>query len=233
MGTALLVEYYLQLPEPKEGDDTRKSAARIHAALERFKKRVKARYTHGTLQRLLHSDSSRARRAAVLALGLLGGMESNEALVRRLKDEDPAVRQMASDALWSLWFRADTDANNQELQRLIRLRDQEQAVAGLSMLIKRAPGFAEAYNQRAILHFRMKEFQKSVADCEKVLKLNPLHFGALGGMAQCYINLRRPRAALKAFKHAYRINPSLEGVEETIRALESALREDGKTDDKK
>ena len=64
------------------------------------------------------------------------------------------------------------------------------------MLIKRAPGFAEAYNQRAILHFRMKEFQKSVADCEKVLKLNPLHFGALGGMAQCYINLRRPRAAL-------------------------------------
>ena len=43
------------------------------------------------------------------------------------------------NALWSLWFRADTDANNQELQRLIRLRDQEQAVAGLSMLIKRAP----------------------------------------------------------------------------------------------
>ena len=37
-----------------------------------------------------------------------------------------------------------------------------------------------------------------------------------------------PRPALKAFRHALRINPGMEGVEETIRALENALGEEGK-----
>jgi cytochrome c-type biogenesis protein CcmH/NrfG len=44
-------------------------------------------------------------------------------------------------------------------------------------------------------------------------------------MAQCYLNLRKHRAALKAFRHALRLNPSLEGVADTIRALENALGE--------
>ena len=86
-----------------------------------------------------------------------------------------------------------------------------------------APRFAEVYNQRAILYFRLGELARAVADCEKVLKLNPYHFGAAGGMAQCFMKLKKPRAALRAFRNAFRVNPGLEGVEETIRALESAL----------
>ena len=39
--------------------------------------------------------------------------------------------------------------------------------------------------------------------------------------------------ALKAFRHALRINPGLDDVEQAIRALESALGEEGKRDDKK
>ena len=95
------------------------------------------------------------------------------------------------------------------------------------------PRFAEAYNQRAVLLFKMKEYQRSIIDCEKALKLNPCHFGALAGMAQCFMGLNKPKAALRAFRNAYRINPDMEGVEETIRALESALGEEGRTDDKK
>ena len=52
-----------------------------------------------------------------------------------LKDEDSEVRQLAADALWGLWFRADSEENNQELQRLVRLRDREKALAGLDRLI--------------------------------------------------------------------------------------------------
>ena len=59
------------------------------------------------------------------------------------------------------------------------------------------------------------------------------HFGALSGMAQCFLKLRKPKAALKAFRQAFRINPGLEGVEETIRALEDVLGEEGRRDDKK
>ena len=140
---------------------------------------------------------------------------------------------MAADALWSLWFRADEEENNEELQRLMRVRDREKAVAGLDRLLQKAPHFAEAYNQRAIHFFKMKQFERSVADCEKTLQLNPCHFGAMAGMAQCYMQMRKHKAALKAFRAALRINPNLDGVAETIRALENALGEEGRKDDKK
>ena len=40
---------------------------------------VRARYTEGTLQRLVAADDVRIRRAAVLALGLIGTIDSNAA----------------------------------------------------------------------------------------------------------------------------------------------------------
>src|SRR5262249_344669 len=120
---------------------------------------------------------------------------------------------------------------SEELRRLVRLSNRTEALAGVDALIEKAPDFAEAYNQRAILHFRNHDFEKSIADCERVVERNPYHFGALSGMAECYVKLRRPRAALKAYRQAYRINPNLKDVKETIQALEQALGE-GRTDDR-
>jgi tetratricopeptide (TPR) repeat protein len=230
VGTALLVEYYKELPEPRDGDDPDKWAARLQNGLEKFKKKVSERYNEGTLQRLLDSSSSQARRAGVLALGLIGTMQSNKAVAARLRDDDRMVRQLADDALWAIWLRGDNEAHAQELQRLRRMRDPQKAITALNALIKKAPNFAEAYNQRAILYYRLEEYQKSVADCERVMKLNPCHFAALAGMGQCHMKLSRPRAALKTFRQAYRINPNLDNVEETIRALEDALGEEGSKD---
>jgi tetratricopeptide (TPR) repeat protein len=224
----LLVEYYRELPELREGDDPRDWATRLQKALGRFREKVAARYTEATLQRLLDCPDAMARRAAVLALGQLGTMKSNQAVAARLHDDDADVGQVAADALWSIWFRGDSEAHARELQRLLRVRDGAKAVAGLDELIRKAPQFAEAYNQRAIRHYGAGDFRKAVADCEKVLQLNPYHFGAQSGMAQAYLQLRQPRHALKAFRAALKINPNLDGVEQTIRALEHALGEDGK-----
>src|SRR5260370_39773391 len=68
VGTALLVEFYNQLPEPKEGEDPRKGAARFRMAVEAFRKNVAKRYTPGTLERVLDSGNPRARQAAVTPL---------------------------------------------------------------------------------------------------------------------------------------------------------------------
>jgi tetratricopeptide (TPR) repeat protein len=104
----------------------------------------------------------------------------------------------------------------------------EKALTGLNALIKKTPRFAEAYNQRAILHFRSGQFEKAVADCLVVLKLNPHHFGAASGLGRSYMQLKKPRAALKAYRAAYRINPSMADVSEAIRVLENLLGEEGK-----
>src|SRR5262249_11226463 len=150
VGTALLVEFYEQLPERPEGMGPEAWAARMQAALEKFRRQVLKRYSEGTLQRLLYSVDSRSRRAAVLALGLVGSYASNDLVAARLRDDDPQVRELATDALWAIWFRADTEANNKDLQRIMRLRDGEKKLNALEALIRKAPGFAEAYNQRAI-----------------------------------------------------------------------------------
>jgi tetratricopeptide (TPR) repeat protein len=203
--------------------------------MEDFKQRVETRYTEATLTRLLNSADPLARRAAVLALGLLGTLEANAALAGRLHDDDTEVWKLAADALWAIWFRADSEPNNKELLRLARLRDREKALAGLNKLIRQAPTFAEAYNQRAIVLFRLKQHDRSIADCEQVLDLNAHHFGAQSGLGQCYMHLRKHRAALRAFRAALKIHPHLDGVAATVRALESTLGEEGhgRRDDKK
>jgi tetratricopeptide (TPR) repeat protein len=231
---ALLTEYYGELPQPESGPKKSAAwAARLQEGLEKFKSQVQARYTEGTLQRLLQSSDVRARRAAVLALGMVGSMVSNKTVARMLHDDDRTVQHLAVEALWSLWFRSGTEEQVQELRRLVRLEDAAKALPGMNALIKKAPRFAEAYNQRAILYFRLEEYQRSIADCERTLKLNPVHFGAQAGMAQGFMKLQKPRAALRAFKSALRINPNLDGVEETIQFLEDVLGGEGRRDDKK
>ncbi len=233
MSIPLLVEYFSEMPERRAKEDAGSWRARLQAATDKFRQRVEARYTEGTLLRLLDAPSAQARQAALVALGLVGTMSANRVVAARLDDESPDVRKVAVDTLWSLWFRADSEANNRELQRLMRMRDREKSLAGLDELVLRAPAYAEAYNQRAIVLFRMKQFERSISDCEKVLQLNPVHFGAQAGMAQSYLQMRKHRAALKAFRAALRIHPHMEGVADTVRALETALGEEGRRDDKK
>jgi tetratricopeptide (TPR) repeat protein len=199
--------------------------------LEVFRNRVVARYNEGTLGRVLSgSDDVAARRAAALSLGLTGSFEqSNAVLAKALCDEDLAVRSMAEDALWAIWFRAGTDEHNQILNQVrikISREQLEQAEVLVTRLISVAPNFAEAYNQRAIIYFQQGRFDESVADCQRVLKRNPYHFGAISGMAQCQIQLRRPQDALKTMRRALKLQPHHTSLRETIRILEKEIERD-------
>jgi len=109
-----------------------------------------------------------------------------------------------------------------------KITGPEPILAGLEVLIQKAPEFAEAFNQRAIIYFRLGQWDKAIADCTHVLKLNPYHFGAASGLAQCYLKQKKLRAALRAYRRAFRINPNLEGVQQVIESLERKLGEEGR-----
>jgi tetratricopeptide (TPR) repeat protein len=223
MRTALLVDNFQQLPALPDGDFLAGRSAELQTHLERFRKSVAAKYTEGTLQRLLNSSVVQARRAALLALGLQGTMQSNSVVAQRLHDEDPQVRRLAADALWNIWFRAEGESHKRELQRLAQLRDLKKSLRGLDALVQRLPEFAEAYNQRAIVHFRLGEFHLAVRDCQKALELNPYHFGAQSGMGRCLLRMRKPRTALRAFQNALLIHPDLDDVADCVKELEEKL----------
>ena len=92
-------------------------------------------------------------------------------------------------------------------------------------LIEQAPSFAETWNQRAIAHYRLRHFEDAANDCQQTLELNPYHFGAVVGMAHCYLELGEGFAALECFRRAIELNPNLEAVQEQIEYLERALKE--------
>jgi tetratricopeptide (TPR) repeat protein len=214
---SLLAEYFRLLLADQDSDA--------------FRDRVDARYSEGSLCRLLADSSGvTTRRAAVVALGSLGHFpRSNPVLGRAMRDPDPVVRRLAEDALWSIWFRADTPENNRALKQVLQLAGRgeiERAEALATRLIAVAPRFAEAYNQRAILYFEQGRFEESAQDCQRVVSLNPYHFGALSGLAQCQFRLHRPGEALDALRRVSRLQPYNMGLRDSIRRLEAELAQD-------
>jgi tetratricopeptide (TPR) repeat protein len=194
---------------------------------EAFRRNVSSRYNEGTLARLLQAGEPQARRASVFALGMFGGFGSNAAVARGLRDSDPTVRTLADNALWAIWFRADNAENNRALERvatLVNLRRLRDAIDEADLLIARSPGFAEAYNQRAIAHFFQGRFAESVEDCKLVLERNPYHTGALAGMGQGLLQLGRRDEAIKTFRRALKIQPYNNSLRETIAELEAGDR---------
>jgi tetratricopeptide (TPR) repeat protein len=220
-----LVTFFREIPEPSPFEEPSEWTHRLRNSLERYRRVVSEVYSEATLDRLLNSGDATCRRAAVLALGLLGSMTTNDTLSRRLYDDDAMVRRLAGDALWAIWFRAGGREHCEELQHIVSGGDSRTVLRDLDVLISRTGDYAEAFNQRAILYYKLGEFRRAAADCETVLKLNTHHYGAAAGMAQCFLKLNRPRAALRAFRNALEINPNLDDVDAAVKALEEMLGE--------
>jgi tetratricopeptide (TPR) repeat protein len=152
-------------------------------------------------------------------------MKSNAVLVRALRDPDPTVRSLAENALWAVWFRADTPENNEKLEQAAALLARHRYVDAIGIttrLVEKSPEFAEAYNQRAIAQYRLGRFDESAEDCRRALARNPYHTGALAGLAQCLVQLDRRAEAIEALRRASRIQPFSEGIRRFLAELEGS-----------
>ena len=168
------------------------------------------------------------RREAAAWLGEVGTMADAPVLLRALADADDVVRALAERSVWQVWSRsgdAETDHLLQTGIEQMSRGDGGGATQTFSAVIQRRPDFAEGWNKRATVYFLMGEYQKSLQDCDEVMKRNPSHFGALAGYGQIYLQLDQPERALQYFRHALRVNPNLRGVAEIIPQLERALVE--------
>lgn len=192
-----------------------------------FRLQVSSRYLEGTITKLAGSADLRTRRAAVFALGLVGSFRSNTIVARALRDHDATIRGIAENALWAIWFRADTPENNDALEQVSLLIGQHEygrAVKSASQLIEQAPHFAEAYNQRAIAEYHLGDFQASANDCRLVLERNAYHIGALAGLAKCLLRLDRRGEALDTLRRSSRLQPFNDDLRHLIAVLEDNQR---------
>jgi tetratricopeptide (TPR) repeat protein len=191
-----------------------------------FIHRVAERYHTATLERLILHSSRWVRRGAVLALGAIADFSSNTVLGHSLVDPDRGVRILAETAIRAIWCRDGSWNQQQELARVIGLNAAEKhdaARTAASRLIEDNPRLAESWNQRAIANFAIQRFLESIADCRRTLDLNPFHFGAAAGLGQCHMQLGDHQNALDTFRHALKINPSMEGVRANVVYLQKLL----------
>lgn len=146
-----------------------------------------------------------------------------------LHDDAPAVRQAAEAGIWTMWHQsgnAEWDGLLHEGIALMQRPELEEAVKKFTELIESAPQFAEGYNKRATVLYLLKEFDKSIRDCEATLRLNPDHFGALSGAGLCYLGLKRYRDALTYFRRAIKVNPNMDTIQQYIKEIETHLRDE-------
>jgi len=173
------------------------------------------------LAALDHVEPQR-RLAAMVRLADTGTAVDAGALVPRLSDADPTLRQAAVVLIWRLWGRSgDThiDALYEQGVTWMQAGDLPRAAQVFSDVIDQRPAFAEAWNKRATVHYMMDDYASSMRDCDEVLARVPYHFGALSGYAQMLIERGEPERALVYMERAYRINPNMVNAQGMIDAL--------------
>jgi tetratricopeptide (TPR) repeat protein len=178
------------------------------------------------LKALADTGNVDSRRQGAQALGETGLMTDLPRLAAALRDGDPLVREYVESSMWQVWSRS----GDPTVDRLfatgvdqMNARKGEQAIDTFSEIIRRRPDFAEGWNKRATVYYLLGEYQKSLADCDEVMKRNPYHFGALSGYGMIYMQLDQPAIALEYFERALRVNPNLESTRQTIEMLKTLL----------
>ncbi|MEA5620265.1 tetratricopeptide repeat protein [Cronbergia sp. UHCC 0137] len=135
---------------------------------------------------------------------------SIHSLLEDLKSSDAIVRQQATRRIWQIWFQQKGIYGLEKIdysQKLLDAGEISTAEQLLSQLIEEQPDFSEAWNRRAFLYYSTGNYERSLADCQMVIKLNPVHFGALHGMGLCYAALGKYRQAIQSFQNALAIQP--------------------------
>jgi tetratricopeptide (TPR) repeat protein len=188
---------------------------------------IRQTFKPGQLEELLSWGHVEARRAAAFGLGLTADYRSAAVIATGVIDSDAEVRRLAQEASWNIWKRAGTADEQARLElasRKIARNELTAAIFDLTILIAQAPNYAEAYNQRAIALFQLQRFAESAEDCRRALELNPYHFGAAVGMAQCFMRMNRVEPAYEAFLITERLNPFLPGIQEQVEVLRQEVQ---------
>ena len=188
----------------------------------------KPRLSREQALRDLPSPDVEVRRLATAWLGELATPADLPALFKQLRDPDDLVRALTENSIWQVWSRSDDTKVDALFSVGVEQMNQGQAQAAIGTfteIIRLKPDFAEGWNKRATIYFLIGEYDKSLSDCDEVIKRNPQHWGALSGYGQIYVQLDKPEQALVYFQRALAVNPNLQQVENMIQQLKQVVIE--------
>lgn len=170
--------------------------------------------------RLLRSALAPLLAAALLGLSLLPAHAEDpratavlDQLFAALRTaQDPMTARELDRAIWAVWTNPSDPVQHDRMREVLLARGNgniAQALRLLDKLVLDYPNYAEGWNQRATIHYMMGNLDLSLADCARVLELEPRHFGALSGRALIYLSQGKRALALKDMSAALAVHPFL------------------------
>ena len=163
----------------------------------------------------------------------LTAQDSREVALDRLfaslhKASDEQAAKGVEEKIWELWSRFDSPTAEVLLGQAVVAMGASENVASLEILdriVASYPTYAEAWNKRATLHFALGNYEASLRDIDKVLDLEPRHFGSLAGRGMIYQRQENWTAALNAYREALSMNPNMTGVKNAVQELSKRERD--------
>jgi hypothetical protein len=125
-------------------------------------------------------------------------------------------------AIERVWLRSGSDTADLLMNRAmiaVQAKDLPVALELLDKVVAIEPDWAEAWNKRATTRFLAHDFDGSMADIDRVLKLEPRHFGALAGMGFLLQREGLDKRALEVFRHVLTIYPGLTEIRKIVDKL--------------
>jgi len=171
---------------------------------------------------------------AAFALGLSDGRADQSD--PRLKELFESLRnapspEAAADVesrIWEIWAKSGDASLDQVFQvgsHAMAVGDTNTALKIFDAIVQKAPNFAEGWNKRATAYYMMGELDRSLADCEEVVKRNPVHFGALSGFGLIYLQKEDLPKAAEYFEKALAVDPTLVQVQNVLERIREVLRQ--------
>lgn len=180
-------------------------------------------YKNRIYTELLQGNEDQRLRAATI-LALVGGERQ---LLDGLKQPEPEVHSIARRGLEHLWFTAAGKKAYDMIEDACAAAEREdfkESLRILDQLTARHPDFAEGWNRRGAVLWQSGQFSRSIADCERALKLNPNLYSALQGLGICHLQLGDVDGATRALRRALKISPHDETTQRSLRRCEEFLR---------
>lgn len=146
-----------------------------------------------------------------------------DTLFDALRDASGQAAVQIEQKIWQEWSRSGSASMDFLLERGRKTLEADEigvAIDHLTALIDHAPDFAEAYNARATAYYRAGLYGPSLSDIREVLRRNPRHFGALGGLGLILEEIGEPAGALEAYRRVAELYPNRDGLADAIRRLE-------------
>ena len=140
---------------------------------------------------------------------------------------DLTTIRSTENQIWEIWF----NHANEDVEQLIQMgvtrmnyNRYAEAMLIFTQLIENFPDYAEGWNRRATLHYILGNLDESIADIEKVLELEPRHFGALSGLGLVYLQQKQLSKAKQAFENLVDLHPNSPNAQENLLRVTEDLR---------